>query len=188
LPRSGPRFEPDLNNAGPVSYSHRSAVIGSTAKARSPGTRQLHRGCQVQRSIKPMNPGANTAEDRIRLYSGVRFRTLVCANGPACIFPPRVIVPVIRWRDGRCSGARRSGRNEFNRETCGNCDDNKASRGATPRGPQTSCRKSKKVFGVSSATLKLSLLPTNPNFLLPVTRAESGRCTGRPTVPHRVVG
>ncbi len=52
-----------------------------------------------------MNPGANTAEDRIRLYSGVRFRTLVCANGPACIFPPRVIVPMIRWRDGRCSGA-----------------------------------------------------------------------------------
>ena len=162
-------------------------MIGSTAKARSPGTRQLHRGCQVQRSIKPMNPGANTAEDRIRLYSGVRFRTLVCANGPACIFPPRDCSSdtLARRQMFRC---RRSGRNEFNRETCGNCDDNKASRGATPRGPQTSCWKSRKVFGVSSATPKLSLLPTNPNFLLPVTRAESGRCTGRPTVPHRVVG
>jgi hypothetical protein len=52
----------------------------------------------VQRSANSMNRGVNPPRARFVCVPGVRFRTSLCANGQACVFP-RVIVPLIRWRD-----------------------------------------------------------------------------------------
>jgi hypothetical protein len=64
---------------------------------------QLHPGCQVQRSVNPMNRGVSIAEDSLRLCVrcplpdiGVRERT--------GIHIPAGFLAVIRWHDGGCSG------------------------------------------------------------------------------------